>query len=753
MMNWKLRLRINFILAFSIFILLFFNTKLLFSKTLIIKGNEFSDDEIINSLIYNIPDGDDNSKSNYILKQLNKSGLFKDVEVTYDDDNFYINVIEYPSINKIYYSNNERIKDDEIDQIVSELEITTLSVLSINNLIDELTKIYKYFGYNNIEINKKTEILENNSANLYLDFVEGNITKIKSINISGNDNFDKNIILSKIKSKTKNITNIFANNNFKLFQIDNDVIRINDFYKSEGYRDVETKYNIEFFPNNKVVINFNVNEGNKYYFSAPKLVNNLKNVSLNDKLNVYFDDAISLNDKHYNEGKLIEIEFDISEIIEDFGEQFFEINTYEKLTDNYVDVLFEIKQIQPKYINQINVKGNTRTYDYVIRRELDISEGDPVNNTKIKQLNKQLNRLFLFEEVNVENYSINDEYDNIDIEISEKQTGSFNVGLSVGTLDGASFVSGLKERNFNGTGRSLEFLINTSENNKAFTLSTSDKFIFNPQVNHKYSAIYKENDYTKAKSYKLNTLSFDTAFKYLFTDNIYHTLQLGYALKDYIITNSSTVSSTIENSSGENISFNLSNEITLNTLNSFIKPSSGNYLSFTNYIETPSSSNNGLIKNTLTAKKFYEINKNIYSGQIRIGNIQSLSNNEILSDDKFSLGGRWLRGFDNFGAGPRDSRTSYVGGNNLIVTKFDFSRPLTLNDQNPIYLNLFNDYGYVWGNKNTVSFTDNSIRASYGFGFNYYSPIGPIGFTWGFPLSDEDYDIKRMFLFTIGNLN
>ena len=126
---------------------------------------------------------------------------------------------------------------------------------------------------------------------------------------------------------------------------------------------------------------------------------------------------------------------------------------------------------------------------------------------------------------------------------------------------------------------------------------------------------------------------------------------------------------------------------------------------------------------------------------------------KYVSDNKFSLGGRWLRGFDNFGAGPRNSRADYVGGNNLIVTKLDFSRPLTLNEQNPIYLNIFNDYGLITGNKDNISFSDNQIRASYGFGLNFYSAIGPIGFSWGFPLSDKDYDIKRMFMFTIGNLN
>ena len=172
--------------------------------------------------------------------------------------------------------------------------------------------------------------------------------------------------------------------------------------------------------------------------------------------------------------------------------------------------------------------------------------------------------------------------------------------------------------------------------------------------------------------------------------------------------------------------------------------------SLQNYLKKNFPSKKKLI---LLIKKYYSINKNTFSAQGKVGNIFSLNDSEILSDNKFSLGGKWLRGFDSFGAGPRNSRASYVGGNNILALKLDFSKPISLNEQNPIYLNLFNDYGTVWENKNTVTFSDQDLRISYGFGINYYSPIGPIGFSWGFPLVDKDYDIKRMFLFSIGNLN
>ncbi len=739
----------------KLFILLYVCISLeVFAKDFIIKGNQYTDDDIVISIIDTIPDLDAKSQSNYILKKLISSELFKSVEVSYDLDNYYIKIIEYPSINNFFYTSNERIKDEDIDNIINELELYTLSESKINNLIDELYKIYQSFGYNNIQIDYRSEDYSNNSSDVYLDFNEGRITKIRKINFVGNSLFDKNILLSKIKSKTKSITNIFANNNFKIFELNNDILRIKNFYKSQGYRDVKADYRVEYFSNNKVEINFIINEGPQYFFSAFNIKNNLdKNNDLDNELLSFINNIQKNINYIYHSEKLDEIEYSISEILETAGMQYFAINTFEKIDNFKADILFEINPTEPVYVNQINILGNNRTFDYVFRRELKLSEGDPINNTKIKNIRQKLNNLKFIGSAKVETTDINENSQNIDIIVEETQTGSFNVGLSLGTLDGASFVSGLKENNINGTGRTLEFLVNTNNNNKEFILGTSDKLFFDNRVNHGYSINYKENDFSESQSYRLNTLALDTSFNYKFADKTYHTFGVGYSLKDYQVTNASSVNGNIRNSEGESISFIISNDFTRNTLNSYIKPSRGNLVSFVNLIETPSSSKNGFIKNVITGKKYHTINKNIFSVQGKVGNIFSLSDSEILSDNKFSLGGKWLRGFDQFGVGPRNSRTSYVGGNNILALKIDFSKPITFNEQNPIYFNLFNDYGVVWGNKNTVTSSDQDLRASYGFGINYYSPIGPIGFSWGFPLTDKDYDIKRMFLFSIGNIN
>ena len=229
--------------------------------------------------------------------------------------------------------------------------------------------------------------------------------------------------------------------------------------------------------------------------------------------------------------------------------QYFKITAFEKIENYKADILFQISPTEPVYVNQINISGNDRTFDYVFRRELKLSEGDPVNTSKIKNITRQLNNLKFIGSAKVETTTIDENSQDIDIIVEEIQTGSFNVGLSLGTLDGASFVSGIKENNINGTGRSLEFLVNTNQNNKEFILSTSDKFFINNKVNHGYSINYNENDFSKSQSYKLNTFTLDTSFNYKFSDYTYHTIGFGYSLKEYQVTDASA-SDNIKNSEG-----------------------------------------------------------------------------------------------------------------------------------------------------------------------------------------------------------
>ena len=749
-----IKLKYKLIILFLILIL----SKPLISNELLfdIQGNNFTDTDAILSILKEIPDNLNKEATNDIIRVLNNSNLFSDVKVKLIEGKYLIIVQEYPNIDKLYFKNNERLKDEDLELLALELNFTKFNKSSVNLYIRELKKTYESFGFNNIEINySEKKYPETNTVDLYFDINEDKITKINKIIINSNNLISDEEIRTIIKSKTKTITNIFANNNYKPNVVDRDKYLIANYFKENGYVDVNVETKIEYLKTNKVNIYFYIEEGNQYSYSLIN-INDNKNILDNKTLN-QVNEKIKLflkSENIFSISKIKKLEKNISSIILDSGIDFCEIETLEKKENNYkVNVLYQILPITPKYTNQINIVGNSRTLDHVIRRELEIIEGDAIYESQIQTIRDKLISLNLFESVNLQKEEVDENKINLIIEVKEKQTGTFNAGVSIGTLDGFSLVTGLRENNFYGTGRSLDALINTSNDKNQFKLITTDRLSYENDADISYSINYKQEDFSKASSYKLDTFSSGIGIGYAINQNLYHKIDFEYALKDYNVTNSSTVSNTILNSSGSNISYLIKNNFRYSTLNRGFISRNGNYINFNNTIETPTSSNNGFVKNLVTAKKYLSNNNSIYAIQIKFGNILSLNNNDILTDNKFSLGGRSLRGFDNFGAGPRNSRTSYIGGNNVATLKLDYSYEITNQSNFPIYLNFFNDYGLIWENKTTPTQNDNNVRSSAGFGIKYYSPVGPIGFSWGFPLMDEEYDIKRMFLFSVGNLD
>ena len=747
-------LKYNLIILFAFIIL----SKPLISKEILfdIQGNDFTDTDVILSILNEIPDTLNKESTNDIIRVLNDSNLFSDVKVKLIENRYSIIVKEYPNIDQLSFKNNKRLKDEELKLIASEINFTKFNQQSINLYLSELKKTYESFGFNNVQINYfETIYPETNTIDLLFDIDEDEITKINKIIINSNKLILDEEIREIIKSKTKTITNIFANNNYKPNIVERDKYLISNYFRDNGYIDVKVETKIEYLSTNRVNIYFYIQEGEEHFFSSI-IIDDDKNIldkntsnQINEKIELFLN-----NEKLFSINKLKNLEKNVSSIILESGLDFFEIQTFEKKINNYkVDIIFQIIPIIPKYTNQIIIVGNSRTLDHVIRRELEIIEGDAIYESQIQTIRDKLISLNLFESVNLKKEEVGENKINLIIEVEEKQTGTFNAGISVGTLEGFALVTGLKERNFYGTGRSLDVLLNTSDDKNQFKLITTDRLSYENDADISYSINYKQEDFSKASSYKLDTFSSGIGIGYNIDNNIYHDIDLEYALKDYTVTDSSTVSNTIMNSSGSNISYLLINNLRYSTLNRGFVSKTGNYINFNNIVETPTSSNNGFIKNLVTAKKYFSNERSIYALQAKFGNILSLNNKDILTDNKFSLGGRSLRGFDNYGAGPRNSRTSYVGGNNIAVLKIDYSYEITRKSNFPFYFNIFNDYGLIWENKTDPTQSDDNIRSSVGFGIKYYSPIGPIGFTWGFPIMDEEYDIKRMFLFSVGNLD
>ena len=731
-------------------------------KKIVIKGNEYIDDEAI----YSIIEGDFNLSSdtdkNKIIKSLYNTGNFKNIIIEEKEESFIIRVEENPKIDKVSFNGIKRFNEEEIFEFFKKDEyFKYYNSNIIDQFINDLKQIYYSFGYN--QINIEYDIIDHQDktdfVNLDFKVLEGEISKINKIYFIGNNYFDKNELLSEIKSKPDNFFLIFRNANFKKYQIKTDVNRLSNLYKNNGFRNIKVTYKTEYISEkNTFNVYFYINEGQLYDFSQFNIDTQTANINsdqidhINTIVTDYYSKKIS-KENFYNASKINKLTNIISDYLYDIGLIFFEIQVLEKIEDTNVNILYKIVDSPPKYVNQINIFGNTRTLEKVIRREMAVAEGDAINTDKISTSNKNLNRLGIFKNISIEEKLGKDKYVDLDVNVEEASTGEFNVGISVGSYEGINLVSGLKERNFGGTARIIDLSVNTSENRTLYNFDITEPYVFNRNLSFIYGINYSEFDYGESSSYDLTNFSTETGFEYLLSTDLDHKIILEYSLKNYTITDSSTASSDIKNLAGGNADIYLKNSLIYNNLNSYIRPTNGTYLNFNNTFSPITNSDNGSFKNTLTYRKFIKYDSNIFSIQSKLGNIISLQNSTIPSDEKFSLGGRWLRGFDSFGAGPRESRTSYIGGNNIIVSKFDYQRPIFKNLENPIDFNLFLDAGKVFDNKNDPTNSTESIRSSYGFGIKWYTIIGPIGFNWGFPISSESYDIERMFIFTIGNVN
>ena len=754
---------ILFRFIFSIFLFISFSNFLFAEsqKNIVIEGNEFIDDEVIYSIIGKNIDEDSSNYINKIIKSLYETGNFKNIEVEENDVEIIIKITENSRIKKIELIDNKRFKRDVILEHFNEKDyFQYVNEIKINTFIEELKKLYLSYGYNQIDIQYKIiDNAEDNTVNLNFYFTEGSISKVNKIYFVGNTFFDKQDLMSEIKSNENNFLILFRNENYKQYQIKNDIIRLEDFYRNNGFRDVMISSKSEFIhTKNKFNVYFYIDEGKQYQFGLLDFDFKSIDISLSQNeeiqyiLENYYSDKIK-KDNIYNRSSIDKMESLLSEYLYDNGIIFFNIRIMDKIDDTKVDILLKVETIEPKYVNQINILGNSRTLDKVIRREVVFAEGDAVNSDLIRLTKKNIDNLGIFKSVQIDEIYISDDLLDIDIYVEEKSTGEFQVGLSFATLEGATFVSGLKENNIAGLGREINLTINTSTENTKYNFGLVEPYVFNNKLSLIYGINYEENDYSSSASYNLNSFTTNAGFRYTLVEDLFHAITLEYRLKEYKITNSSDVSSDIEKLSGNNADILLNNNFIYNKLNSYLRPTKGSYVEYANVLSPATNSDNGYIKNTLIHKKYIKFDDYSFSVSTKIGNIFSLQSSEIATDDKFSLGGRWLRGFDSFGAGPRKSRTSYVGGKNIFVSKFDLSRPLNKESDNPVDVSLFTDIGTVFGNKNTPTNAKESIRSSYGFGIKFYSPIGPIGFSWAFPIESESYDIERMFLFSIGNLN
>ncbi len=416
-----------------------------------------------------------------------------------------------------------------------------------------------------------------------------------------------------------------------------------------------------------------------------------------------------------------------------------------------VDVEVAIGEGRKNYVERIEVVNNSRTKDSVIRRELEIVEGDPYNQLKLDRSLRNIKNLGFFKDVDIRTVrgSGNDQTV-AKINVEEQSTGDFSVGIGYSSIAKSSVSLGINERNFLGTGRGLKFASSASESRSDLRIGLTEPYFLNRNLRGSAELF---NGKIENDTFTTEETGVDLGAAFEASDDYYH--RVGYRIASTKSTQSNTKATSISGEENQDLlSSSVSYTLGRSTLDNRFDPTDG-YLYELNETVSGLGGDVKYLKTLLRASYFKPLNFNrfILGVRGRVGYVDGLGD-KITQSSRFSLGGRQVRGFDAGGIGPRDTGVdTAVGGNNMyaataeIVSSYGFSEDLGLR------WTVFSDVGSVWGIDYPSGVTgpeDDTMRQSVGFGLLWSTALGPLTFYWADAVSKSSQDKVKRFQFSVG---
>ena len=452
--------------------------------------------------------------------------------------------------------------------------------------------------------------------------------------------------------------------------------------------------------------------------------------------------------------KLVERDIDrITEKSSELGYAFVDVRPKIKKTkDGKIILTYLIVESSKIYVERINIRGNTKTHDKVIRREIQFSEGDAFNLSKIKKAERNLNKLGLFSKVEL-NYDPlpRTNKTNIDIEIEETSTGEFSIGAGFSSLDGALANIGIKESNLFGEGKELALQLGLSTRKSNIDLKYTEPFFLEKDIAAGVDIFNIRNNMKTYSGYKHNMIGFKLRAGYEIIDDLRHFSS--YTLRrDKIHDIDPATSIYIRSQEGKNVTSAIGQAIQYDKLNDRINPTDGYRIRFdldynglggdTNFISTE-----------LSFAKFTKIFETTFVGNFfEMGYIEPLDH-QVKINDRFIFTGERIRGFKNAGVGPRDiSTTDALGGEKYILSRNELNFSLGLPEDLGVGGLLFGDIGTLFKASETGTNVkdDIKLRASAGVGVSWQSPFGPVKIYLSKAFLKESFDKIETFRFSFG---
>ncbi len=720
-------------------------------KEIEIKGNQRIDVEtIISYSKIELDDEYNEDKGNEILKSLFNTELFSNIEIKFENNKVIISIIENPTINLIKFEGNSKVKDEDL---LIEIQLKERSVYSRSKVkkdIERILSLYQRNGRLSTEVIPKIEMLDANRINLSYEIIESEISRVSKIIFIGNDSFSSSKLKSIMKTKEKRFLRFLSSaDRYDPDKIEYDKQLITQFYNNNGYPNfVFTSSIAQLSENtNSFEIILYLDEGDKFNFGEIEVLTKLKKINSESALSL-----ISANKGDtFDRSKISDSIEIIKELAEGEGYSFIEINPkfQENLKDKTINIKIDINEGPRVYVNSINIAGNTRTLDQVIRRELGLSEGDAYNKYILNYSKDSIRALNFFSSVEISEQKSNfpDKID-LTVDVEEKNTGEASVGAGYSSSSSGTITLGLRENNFLGKGQKVKFAASF-----ASTRSTYDISITEPYFNNKNLAVSADlySNFTDPSSvnYETEDLGIGLAIGFPLASD--KNIKTKYSLFTSKIKPDSNATSYERLLGGTDTVSQIGYVFNFDRRNSRYKPSEGFNFKLSQDLAGLGGTSY-YYKNTGEYNVYKRISdKFIGAWKISAGSVNGYNGKYQPLSSNFKLGGKRLRGFKSGKVGPKTG-TSYTGGQYFYLTSLETNIDFNF-DAYDITSTLFIDLGSVWGLENPAYADindDHNLRSSAGVNLNWDTTIGPINFIYARILESENTDTTDNFYFDIG---
>ncbi len=707
---------------------------------------------------------------NLSIQTLFATGLFSDVRVENRGDVVIVYVQENPIINRVLLEGNRATDDDTITEEIQAQPRAIFTRARVQADVQRIIEVYRRTGRFAAQVTPRIVELPQNRVDLIFEISEGPVTGVRRVNFIGNDSFSDRALRGELVTVESHWWRFFStNDNYDPDRLEYDRELLRQFYQNRGYADFRVVSAVaELTPDQEdFYITFTLDEGDIYHFGEITVESELPDVDPD-----FLRQILPVQTGGLFQGELIEDSVDtLNFAVGASGYAFVNItpNIRRNRENQTVDVTFEIEEGPRVYIERIDIVGNTRTLDHVIRRELDIVEGDAFNRSLIDRSQARVRRLGFFEDVEInEVQGSSPDLARLRVAVTEQATGELAFGAGFSSTDSFLIDLSISERNLRGRGQYLRFRVAASSRREQIDIRFTEPRFLDRNLAAGVDLFSVRSDFINEASFETQSTGFSLRAGFPTTRST--NLGLQYTLRNDDVSVFAGANQSLRNQAGSRLTSVLNYSLRWDRVDNPIEPSRG----FRAELSQAFAGIGGDVRFVST-----ELNAAVYrplfwnfvgSLSMNSGFIMGWGGDDIRINDRFFRGGNSFRGFEVAGIGPRvvvrDPATGRLRGGDALGGRFyaigtaEMSFPLPLPEQYGVRGSLFTDFGTlglldsndliaeVPGSGQAFTADDLSLRVSAGLSIFWDSPFGPVRFDLAEALVNETYDRAEFFRFS-----